>query len=227
MGSKSTFRNDKTNVDWLVVSLNLLQEFSKCGGKRLVFAGTSSEYDEHSGKMEESRTEHKMSVYGQCKKAFTELSINYGERYGIDVAITRYFTIYGEGDEHKFGAIPSTITSFLNGEKVVCRAPNTVRDYIYVEDAAAATLKIMESSYRGIVNVGSGIPHSMKDVFSIIANKMRCDELLSFDNENCTGDILVADTKIMNEDIGYRCKEEFETGIEKVINYWKADYYGK
>lgn len=217
---KSTFRNDKTNVDWLMVSLNLLQEFSKYGGKRLVFAGTSSEYDEHSGKMEEKYIEHKMSVYGHCKKVFTDLAINYGERFGIDVAIVRYFTIYGEGDGHEFGAIPSTIRSFLNGEKVVCKAPNTIRDYIYAKDAAAATLKIMESNYKGIVNAGSGIPHRMKEIFSIIANKLNCNELLSFENENCIGDILVADTKIMEECIGYKCKEEFESGIGKVIDYW-------
>lgn len=219
--SKSTFRNDKTNIDWLIVSLNLLQEFAKCGGRRLVFAGTSSEYDEYSGKMEETYVEHKMTVYGQCKKAFSEVAINYGETFGIDVAITRYFTIYGEEDEHEFGAIPFTITSFLKGEKVVCRAPNTIRDYIYVKDAAAATIKILKSDYKGIVNVGSGIPHRMKDVFSIIADKMNCNDLLSFENENCVGDILVADTKIMNKIMGYNCKYTFQKGIDEVIKYRK------
>lgn len=68
------FRNAPANLDWLSVSVNLLRAFYDCGGKRFLFAGTSSEYDGRSGRMEETAAARPVSMYGQCKRAVTALT---------------------------------------------------------------------------------------------------------------------------------------------------------
>lgn len=211
------FRNAPTNLDWLAVSVNLLRAFYDCGGKRFLFAGTSSEYDGRSGRMEETAAARPVSMYGQCKRAFSETLQAFAARYGLSAVVARYFTIYGEHDGHGFGAIPAATAGFLAGRPVVCRAPNTLRDYIYVGDAAAATLALLESGLCGVVNVASGVPRSMRAVFTALARAADALPLLSFENEDQPGDILVADTGRLNRELGFTCRMNFEEGLRRTV----------
>ena len=44
------------------------------------------------------------------------------------------------------------------------------RDFIFTEDAADAVLKLIDSSFQGIINLGSGKMSSIKDMCNIISN---------------------------------------------------------
>ena len=211
------FRNAPANLDWLSVSVNLLRAFYDCGGKRFLFAGTSSEYDGRSGRMEETAAARPVSMYGQCKRAFSETLQAFAERYGVSAVTPRYFTIYGEHDGHAFGATPAATADFLAGRPVACRAPNTLRDYIYAGDAAAATLLLLESELCGAVNVASGVPRSMRAVFTALARAADALPLLSFENEDQPGDILVADTGRLNRELGFTCRMNFEEGLRRTV----------
>jgi nucleoside-diphosphate-sugar epimerase len=218
---KETYRNDSSNLEWLTISIELLNRFAENGGKHMIFAGSSAEYEKNPGVMREHGSENTASLYGECKRAFAEVALNFGKKASVRTVSARYFTIYGEYDTHLFGAIPSAINSFLKNKPVVCRSPNTVRDYIYVRDAALATIALLESDYGGIVNIASGVPHLMRDVFMAIARKMDCWHLLSFENENEPGNILVADTSVLNDILGYRCRTSFSEGIDHAIEWWR------
>jgi nucleoside-diphosphate-sugar epimerase len=219
------FRNSDTNLSWLSASLNLLEAFQRAGGERFIFAGTSSEYDGCNGLMMEDEAVKSvpLSMYGQCKKAFTEIALNYAKLHGISVGIARYFTIYGENDPHFFGAIPSTIHNFLQNKEVICQSPLTIRDYIYVEDAARATVLLLKSDYTGAVNIASGIPHAMGDVFSMIARIMECSHLLTLAEDAPCGQILVGDTTKLKKNLSFECNVSFEEGIKRTIAWWKAN----
>ena len=45
-----------------------------------------------------------------------------------------------------------------------------VRDFIFAEDAAEAVIKLLNSNYQGVVNVGSGKSHSVKELTEIISS---------------------------------------------------------
>lgn len=69
----------------------------------------------------------------------------YAITYGLPVAITRCGNFYGGGDLNWNRIVPGTIRSVLRGERAVIRSDGQfVRDYLYVEDGAAAYMRLTE-----------------------------------------------------------------------------------
>lgn len=79
----------------------------------------------------------------------------------IDVRISN---VYGPTPLYRPDIVPSLIWSLLeNGEASVWnKAPR--RDFIFVEDAVSAVLKLLESSYSGPINLGSGTSSSVEEL---------------------------------------------------------------
>ena len=214
-------RNSAANIEWLEASLKLLRAFIENGGKRFVFAGTSSEYEDDDGLRRESAGKVQMSMYGETKRAFAEVAKNYCQRVGVEFVDVRLFTLYGENDRHELGAIPLCIRTLMKDEAFVCKAPNTIRDYVYVGDAARAMEAILDSDYIGSVNVSSGQPRSMRDVFSCIADALGKKDLLRFENETVCGLILSGDNALLRDRIGFSQFTLFEEGIKKTVEWWR------
>jgi nucleoside-diphosphate-sugar epimerase len=217
------FESSINNIIWLEISLNLLRCFSIYGGKRILFAGAAAEYGLSNGKWHEMSTHGQLiSLYGETKKAFSDIMKNYGSANNVEYVDMRYFSVYGEHDNRFYAAIPMTILSLLNNRPVVCKYPDNVMDYIYIKDAIAVTIKLLESAYCGLVNICSGIPHKMEDVFKIIEKEIDKYGLLSFERDNGCGRIAVGDTSIIEREFGYKCETSFITGIRNTINWMRT-----
>lgn len=215
-------RNSVANIEWLEASFKLLRAFVENGGKRFVFAGTSSEYEDDDGLRRESAGKVQMSMYGETKRAFAEVAKNYCQRVGVEFVDVRLFTLYGENDRHELGAIPLCIRTLMKNEAFVCKAPNTIRDYVYVGDAAKAIERILESDYAGSINVSSGQPRAMREVFGFIADTLGKRDLLSFENEDACGLILAGDNRVLKNTIGFCDFTLFEDGMKKTIEWWRV-----
>lgn len=216
-------RNADDNIKWLEASFRLLREFVDNGGKRFIFAGTSSEYENCIGLCQENAEYVQMTLYGETKKAFTNVASNYCKRVGVEFVDVRLFTVYGENDQHEFGAIPMCTRTLLHNETFICTAPNSIRDYVYVKDVAKAMDKIISSNYSGIVNVSSGQPKSMREVFGFVAKELGKEDLLRFENEDKCDLILVGDNSVLMNEIGFNGFTKFEDGLRKTINWWKSN----
>ena len=179
----SDFRRSNENLKWLEISIDLLYRFIENNGKRFIFAGSSSEYDAQTGTFSEKSLAKAASKYGQCKRCFTELAQNYCSDKCSFVSL-RYFTVFGENDTHSFGAIPQMIRMLKNSEEVVCNSPLTTRDYIYADDAAFITYKMIDNPFEGILNVATGTPYKMADIFRIIGEAMGKEELVKINWNN-------------------------------------------
>jgi len=217
----SGFGNSDSNLMWLESSLRLLRRFASGGGRRFIFGGTCDEYRQWDGRFSEDQVLHGRTVYSESKAAFAAVGGGFCKNAGISFVPAKIFSVYGENDR-PFRAIPSAIQSFLAGEQFVCRSPDSAWDYIHVEDVANALVKIAASDYCGAVNVGTGKPHVMRDVFTEIAEKMDCRELLSFEENEKDVTILVADPAILREEIGYRCRVSLSEGLDRTIAWWRA-----
>ena len=214
------FKQSDANLAWLAASLDLLHEFHRQGGRRFIFAGSGAEYDGERGNFSEN-TGSAQTQYGICKRAFGETAMRYGEKFGLEIAVPRYFTIYGENDRHFDGTIPSAIIAFLRGERFLCNMPYAIRDFIYSEDAAEVTVKLLESHLTGAINITSGNPSSMRDIFSTIAEEMGTKHLLEFSKVDAPPDILTADISRMKNELGYTCKVNLKNGLNITIDWWK------
>ena len=82
----------------------------------------------------------------EASKACADLiAQSYAATYNMPIAITRCGNFYGGGDLNWNRVVPGTIRSLLHGERPVIRSNGrSVRDYLYVEDGAAAYMLLAE-----------------------------------------------------------------------------------
>ena len=57
----------------------------------------------------------------------------------------------------------------------------------------------------------------MRAVFTALARAADALPLLSFENEDQPGDILVADTGRLNRELGFTCRMDFEEGLRRTV----------
>jgi len=83
--------------------------------------------------------------YDVSKSCADLLTQSYAVTYRLPVAITRCGNFYGGGDLNWNRVVPGTIRSVLRGKQPIIRSDGQyVRDYFYIEDAAAAYILLAE-----------------------------------------------------------------------------------
>jgi CDP-glucose 4,6-dehydratase len=111
-----------------------------------------------------------MFPYDVSKAATDMIARSYAATYDMPVAVTRLANVYGPGDVNWARVIPDSSRALVRGERPVIRSDGTPeRDYIYVEDAAAAYLAVADSlddpALHGRAwNAGCGQPLSVLEV---------------------------------------------------------------
>ena len=90
----------------------------------------------------------KAGGFYRCSKQACELYIeNYHEVYGLDYTILRYGSLYGPRSDER-NAIYCFIKEALEKGKISYSGnPNSLREYIHVEDAAHSSVQILEPQY--------------------------------------------------------------------------------
>lgn len=99
-------------------------------------------------------------------------------RCGTAWSWLRVFYPYGEGEAA--GRLPSILMrAALAGQKLELRTPDSVKDYIHVEDAASAMLSVLEHGLSGPVNIGTGEGLRILDLAGHILRSLGADPALA------------------------------------------------
>ncbi|MDQ3324037.1 MAG: NAD-dependent epimerase/dehydratase family protein, partial [Acidobacteriota bacterium] len=163
------FWNATENVDWLKASLHLVQKFVECGGKRVVVAGTLSEYEESEEDfLSEEIKLDPQSLYAATKTALYQTLEKYTEVVGVSFAWGRVFFMFGK-HEPPNRLVPAVICSLLNNETAKTSHGNQIRDFMSTEETAQAYVALLDSDVRGAVNIGSGEARTIKELVLEIA----------------------------------------------------------
>jgi CDP-glucose 4,6-dehydratase len=102
--------------------------------------------------------------YDVSKSCADLISKMYSETYGLPVAVTRCGNFYGGGDLNWNRLIPGAIRSTLNNERFLIRSDGTYqRDYLYVEDGAAAYMLLAEQMAQKPEVLGQAFNFSNED----------------------------------------------------------------
>ena len=133
--------------------------------------------------------------YEVSKSCADLLAQSYHRTFGLPVAILRCGNIYGGGDLNWSRIVPSTIRSFLRGERPVLRSDGRfVRDYLYVKDVVGACLRVAERLDEARVrgqgfNFGPQRPLSVLELVAAIARLMDAGALKPVVRDEAVGEI--------------------------------------
>lgn len=213
------------NLAWVRATVNLMQVFSDHGGRRAVMAGSCAEYDWKFDYCSELFTPCRpATLYGACKHGTQLLLDAWSRQAGLSSAWGRIFFLYGPG-EYPSRLVPSVIQSLLRNEPALCTHGNQVRDFMYVEDVAAAFVELLGSDVEGAVNIASGVSAPLKEVIHAIADRLNKRDLVRLGAVPApTGepDALIADIGRLRDEVGFRPRYGLKQSIAQTIEHMKS-----
>ena len=218
---------DRRNYQWLSASVALLQRFVERGGRQVVVAGTSTEYDWTAlgnGVCHETRTpRHPRTPYGQTKDVLRRTLEGDEALSALRVGWGRLFQVYGPY-EQPGRLVPSVIRALLRGEPARVSSGRQVRDFIDVRDAARALVVLLSSRVTGAVNVANGQPVAVATVLRMLGEITGRPELVQLGVLSDRPDdpqALVADVGLLTDAVQFRAMHPLDDGLRETVAWWQ------
>jgi nucleoside-diphosphate-sugar epimerase len=212
------------NLQWAAASQLLLWAFAGRGGTRVVVAGSCAEYDPAAGICREIDTPLRpASVYGAAKTALATDLDGLAAISNTSAAWGRLFYLYGPF-EHPARLVPSVTCALLEGRPAACTGGEQRRDFLHVQDAADALVKLLESDVGGPVNIGSGLATPVREVTAKIAALTGRADLLRPGARNAVNEppLLVADIGRLRHEVGWTPRLSLAEGIGQTVAWWRS-----
>lgn len=212
------------NLDWLAAGARLADAFYGSGGERAVGLGSCSEYAIPDAPCVEDVTPiGPATVYGKAKAAM-HLALQAAAQGRGSCAWGRLFFPYGPGEAgDRF--IPSVIGGLLRSEPIACTHGMQVRDFVFVSDAAAACVALLESDRPGAYNIASGEGVSLRQVADALVRKLGGADLVRFGAREPPAfdpPRIVADIGKIRRDTGWQPRVGLEDGLARSIDSERA-----
>jgi len=176
------------------------------------------------------------SPYSASKASSDMIVRSYHHTFGLNTVITNCSNNYGP-KQHDEKLIPTIIRNALNGTPIpIYGDGKNIRDWLYVRDhCTGIDLAYHEGKAGETYNIGGRNERDnlyiVNKICEILDEKVPTDksykELITFVEDRAGHDrrYAIDATKIENE-LGWRADENFETGILKTIE-WYLQKYGK
>ncbi len=137
--------------------------------------------------------------------------------------IVRLSNIYGATRLKRPDLIPTIMQDLFEKEKISIWSDKPKRDFIFTEDAADAVLKLIETKFEGIINLGTGKMSSLKEICEIV-EELSGKKIIS-ENKDVPGPMeFVTDISKVTELTGWTPKHDIASGLKKTYEMMK-DYY--
>jgi UDP-glucose 4-epimerase len=180
----------------------------------------------------EGAGEYPISSYGTQKLMNEKLIYLYHHIYGLDYRIIRLSNPYGpyQNPNGVQGVVTKTIYKALKGENIdVFGNGSVVRDYIYIDDAIDAIIKIAEGNIKEpLFNVGCGRGTSLTELFQLIEKNLGIPLRLSYlPNREVDVPVNYLDIGRYESYFGEMNRTGWEDGIRKTAAYLQDYINGK
>jgi len=216
----------------LTGTINLLNLMKKYSVPKIIFVSSGGtiygKINPSIDSVSENHPTNPICSHGIIKLAIEKYILLYHHLYGIDYLILRVSNAYGENHaSDRLGLINVALKKIINKQSVQIWGDGMViRDYIYAKDCVSIIRKLIEKGISNeIINVGSGIGHSINDILSIIQKiagdfNIEKSEMRNFDVPK-----IILNTNKLKSFIDFELTD-IEVGIRNTYN-WLKNKYGK
>jgi nucleoside-diphosphate-sugar epimerase len=199
------------NLASLEAGINLLEALADGGTcRRVVLAGTCLENLDAPGP----------TIYAAAKAAQHRLALGFAER-SMTAACAHIHYVYGPWEDER-RVIPTVTRSLLRGDQIDVTAGLQSRDYLHVADVAEAICRIASSDLEGRVDICTGAPVKLRDVFEEIGRATGKAELIrigALADSDSTGWPATGDpTALLTT--GWQPRYNLQLGIQETTAWW-------
>ncbi|EMM0233372.1 GDP-L-fucose synthase [Providencia rettgeri] len=229
----------------LIIECNIIHSAHKHNVQHLLFLGSSCIYPKLAKQpMSESALltgtlEATNEPYAIAKIAGIKLCESYNRQYGRDYRSVMPTNLYGENDNfhaENSHVIPALMRRFheakLNNDKevIVWGTGTPMREFLYVDDMAAASVYVMEldkETYQentqpmlSHINVGTGVDCTIREMAETMAKVVGFTGNITFDSSKPDG----TPRKLMNvsrlKDLGWSYSVDLESGLTQTYQWF-------
>ena len=221
----------ETNEANVVGTLTLLEMCRRHDVTRVVYAASSSAYGDHDAPIKTETLEPRpKSPYAVQKLTGEYYCAVYHQLFGINTVALRYFNVFGrrQNPASQYAAVvPAFVTRILKGSPPVVYGDGTQsRDFTHIDNVIDANFKALEAPSAAcgrVYNVGCGSSVTLLDLIKSINKTLGTDIEPRFDPPR-PGDVLHsrADIEQTKENIGYDPKVDFDEGLRRTIDWYRA-----
>jgi CDP-glucose 4,6-dehydratase len=167
--------------------------------------------------------------YDVSKSCADLIAQSYAKSFQLPISITRCGNFYGGGDLNWNRVVPGTIRSVIRGQRPIIRSDGEyVRDYFYVEDAAAAYLLLAElltcrpQLHGQAFNFSNENQISVIDLVRLILDKMG-SELVPEIQDHATNEIRhqYLSSERARSLLNWTPKFTLDQGLERTIAWYR------
>ena len=226
--------------DNLMIQTNIIHSAYKAGVKKLVFLGSSCIYTKSPNititedQLMTGTLEPTNDAYAIAKIAGIRMCRAYREQYGFNAISLQPTNLYGENDnfhpEHGH-VIPGIMRRMheakLNGDlEFACWGDGSaMREFLYIDDLAEACYTCMDKyDSEEIINVGSGVDVTIKELTGLIADVVGYTGKIVWDTSKPNG----TPRKVLNVDkiksLGWEPTLDLKEGLQKTFEWYKENH---
>ena len=215
----------------VTATLKLFLKAKEKGIKRIAMASSSSVYGERFDFPEkESDCLKPISPYAASKLIDEHYAYLFSKQFSLGVVCLRYFNVYGPRqslDDEYAVVIPKFISCLLEGQTPpIYGDGEQERDFTYVENVVEANiLALTKPDVEGeVFNIGNGAPNSVNGLLKSL-NKIMNKNISAAYLPPRAGDVRKTHSDINKAAklLGWQPKINFEQGLEKAVEWFKAN----
>lgn len=208
---------------------SLVEALADAGAGMVVYSSTGGQIYGEAAELpirEDSPLEP-VSPYGRAKLEMENITREITSNRGLPHLIVRIGNPYGPFQEltNRHGVIPALFRATASGEPFIAYGGGvTVRDYVFVEDAARAVAALVEAGVENrTVNVGTGAGVSLADLIRLV-EEVSGKKIKVIDREIRSTDVRanVLDVSLLQNLTGWRPRVSLSEGLSRTWEYLKG-----
>ncbi len=211
------------NVEHLQATLALATQLAERGCPHFIGLGTCIEYDTDLGYLSETSATRPRSLYAACKLSAQIALAQLGLTTGMQATWLRLFYQYGPFEREQ-RLVPALIGALLRDRPVPLTPGEQIRDFLYVEDVAAAVWAIASTHAAGVFNIGSGQPLTVRELALTIGDMLGRRELIQVGAQayrDGEAMFLCANNQRLRS-LGWQPQFTLEAGLATTIDWWQT-----
>jgi nucleoside-diphosphate-sugar epimerase len=230
---KDPLESNRANVD---ATVNLLIAARDAKVKRVIYAASSSAYgDVPTLPKREDMLPSPISPYAVAKLAGENYMHSFWRCYGLETVSLRYFNVFGPRQDPTSpysGVLAKFITQMLQGEQPTLFGDGQQsRDFTFVENVVSANLLACRAPAEKVAgrvfNIATGVRFDLNQTFRLLKKLTGYSGDVAYRPERA-GDVKhsLADLALAMQHLGYQPSVDFEEGLRRTIEWYRAQTKG-